>query len=112
MFIAWLLLLHGFDLLGAFAGCRSVSSRSLGAPVATQTIHEAGVCSIQFHPNREHVFASGSYDTFVHVSGGPCTDFVSTMFLTGAWHSNGRCGTVETCQPHCQVKKLEAVYGG
>lgn len=47
----------------------SQTGRTTGAPISIQTTHDAGVCSIQFHPKREHVFASGSYDTFVHVRG-------------------------------------------
>lgn len=44
--------------------------RSLPRPQQVCRVHEAGVCSIAFHPSREHVLATGSYDQMLRVSDG------------------------------------------
>ncbi|CAK9007565.1 Diphthine methyltransferase (Diphthamide biosynthesis protein 7) (DPH7) (WD repeat-containing protein 85) [Durusdinium trenchii] len=37
------------------------------APLQTNRVHEAGVCSVQFSTLKQHVFATGSYDQQVRV---------------------------------------------
>lgn len=46
--------------------------------------HDAGVTSIQFHPQREHLFASGSYDENVRVwDGRMLAKPVATLYVGG-----------------------------
>jgi len=37
------------------------------APVMKNKLHEAGVCSLQYHPRKESILASGSYDSCVRI---------------------------------------------
>lgn len=50
-----------------FRGWDIRQTNTLRTSIFTDTTHEMGVCSIQNHPTREHILATGSYDEAMRI---------------------------------------------
>ena len=72
-------------------------------PSITSKRHSMGVCSIQSHPKRDHVFCSGSYDESIIVWDNRTMKQPLSEFQTGGgvwrlkWHPHGKDTLLAAC---------------
>ena len=82
----------------------------------TSKRHSMGVCCIQAHPTREHVFCSGSYDEFVYVWDNRTMKRPISEIATGGgvwrlkWHPYGHDKLLAACM-HNGYKVIDYLDG-